>query len=189
MDLVKCFWMEPTDQVEVSLRRYRHGAVNDCPHYPGYHDASRFLARGPKTKYPDFHGDWLDHNDPAWPTHCKCGYKFAETDHWQCNPDELLRRVDTGELFTAHTAPAGAMRHASWQIGFSRFKLGEDGIMLAVKLPDGTWWTVDGPAFKDGKYIEGGWKRSGTVPNVTAMPSIDTGTYHGWLANGYLRKC
>lgn len=188
MDLVRCFWLEPTEEVEVNLRRYRRGVAQDCPH-GGYHDATRMLARGLKKDYPDYHGDWHDHDDPCWPTQCSCGYVFAPDDHWQANPDEVLRRVDTGELMTANSAPAGAMRHADWQIRYSGYKVGDDGVMLAVKLPDGHWWTVDGPAYVNGRQQPGSWTRHGAIPNVTAMPSIDTKTYHGWLTNGYLRKC
>lgn len=192
MNSVDCFWMEPTSQVEVSLRRYRGTHLShDCPSSGmGYHNASQVCARGPAHMFPDYYGDWRDHSDASWPQRCSCGYVFAETDEWQANPDRMYRRVDTGQLFTQASAPAGAMMHMWMQESRPElFRRGGDGVILGVKLPNGVWWTVDGPASKDGAIVPGSWTRTGIVPLVTATPSIDVGGYHGWLQNGKLKRC
>lgn len=191
MDPVKCFWMEPTAQVQVSLRRYRGTYLDaDCASSGyGYHNAQQVLTRGPAAIFPDYHGDWVNHADPGWPTHCVCGYQFAEADQWQCNPDQLYQRQDTGELYTQNDAPAGAMLHMAWNMGISYYQVGADGLLLGVKLPNGNWWCVDGPAVRDGQIISGKWQRQGEVPIVTANPSIDAPGYHGWLRDGWLHRC
>lgn len=51
--------------------------------------------------------------------------------------------------------------------------------MLAVVLPDGNIWSMDAKA-PNGS----GWTVSGEPPNLTARPSVDSGTYHGWLTDG-----
>lgn len=193
-ELVKCFWLTTTNLVEVSYRRYRGYPHKDkCEHSGmGYHNAEVILERGPESNYPTYNGDWGDkspHADPRWPTQCKCGYVFQEEDEWQARTSDLYVRSDNGEYTTDEQVPAGAMRHEYWHKG-KHWRLGADGIMLSVKLPNGSWWCVDGPACKDGEFLEGGWTRTGTVPDtVTAMPSIDAPGYHGWLQNGYLRRC
>jgi hypothetical protein len=183
--------MEPTDQVEVSLRRYRGTHLShECSVSGfGYHNASKVLTRGPAAIFPEYHGDWINHDDPGWPIVCKCGYMFVPDDQWQCNPDALFRRTDTGELYTQISAPAGAMLNMTWNRDSRLYKPGADGLLLAVKLPDGSWWCIDGPACRDGKILAGSWKRTGVPPEVTVTPSIDAGSYHGWLSNGWLRRC
>jgi hypothetical protein len=58
---------------------------------------------------------------------------------------------------------------------------------LAVVLPDYTHWVVDQKSTIRGSTEWGpGWSVTGQAPNLTAHPSIDAGTYHGWLQNGVL---
>lgn len=193
MDKIKCFWIEPTDQVLRSLRRLTFPNRKACPSGSG-HQASVEIgqcgaAESPKLyKGQPVHGDLWTHGDLRWPSHCtKCGYEFVETDEWQFNPNVLYRRTDTGELMTSQQAPAGAMRHASWMDSFA-CHVDADGIFLQVKLPDGIWWDVDGPA-SNGAPGSTGWTRTGVVPEITARPSIATPGYHGFLTDGYLVKC
>lgn len=58
---------------------------------------------------------------------------------------------------------------------------------LAVVLPDYTHWIVDQKSTIRGSDQFGpGWMITGQAPALTAVPSIDTGTYHGFLQNGVL---
>jgi hypothetical protein len=189
---IKCFWIEPVAQVRMSLRRY--ASEKWCSGQYGYHNASvvigdalldsSFLKVCADRRYGATHGDLWPHSDARWPKHCGCGYEFKGEDEWQFNPHRLYMRTDTGELMTEVEAPAGAMRHEWWMENFQGVA-DQNGIILGVKLPDGTWWCVDGPASSG----NGGWTRTGEIPNVTASPSILTSNYHGWLRNGELVDC
>jgi hypothetical protein len=90
-------------------------------------------------------------------------------------------------------APVGAMWDADWYEG-SKLKDGRlynrnpDGVTLVVRTPGGDW-IVDGPSFANREEV-GSWSRFGTLPNVTATPSIlIPGKYHGWLRDGQLVEC
>ena len=81
--------------------------------------------------------------------------------------------------------PRDANGDAAPQSGhqLSRFYLAvqreRDPLMLV--LPDGIGWCMD--------YVANngpGWEVTGDAPNLTARPSIDSGTYHGWLTDGVL---
>ena len=56
---------------------------------------------------------------------------------------------------------------------------------VCVRLPDGTPWNVDQAASASGPGGPG-WTVTGEMPSLTARPSVDTGTYHGWLTDGVL---
>jgi hypothetical protein len=196
----QCFFIEPTTRVRMSLRRYQFSTseggnvVQNCPVH-GYHNASVVIGEDEAVNMPRVHdgqavhGDNWPHDDPRWPTKCDCGHEFDAADNWQFNPDTLYRRADTGELMTEKSAPAGAMRHAEWLSGFkSGYVAGSDGRFLQCKLPDGIWWTIDGPATNE-PINQVGWTRTGEVPNITARPSIATPGYHGFLTAGYLEEC
>jgi hypothetical protein len=192
-----CFWIEPTDEVEIHLRRYSGSASSKCCAASGfgYHNVSLPVERGSKFSYPTVHGDVWNHTDPRWPWACSCGYVFQESDHWQFNPETLYRRGDTGELVTQDAAPAGALMNAWWLKDWSFYTVGADGIILSVKLPDRSWWCPDGPAFPNGEAVPSAWQRTGAVPKVTVTPSILVGgggsptSYHGFLTDGVLVSC
>lgn len=195
MSKIKCFWLEPTDQVQRSLRRYNFSTPECvCPLRGGHygHDASADIGQALAAESPRLHeghpvhGDLWTHDDPRWPTHCGCGYAFGKDDEWQFNPTQLFRRIDTGELMTRDGAPAGAMMHGWWLESFAIHK--GTPLILECKLPDGTWWCIDGEA-NNGTPESPGWTREGDVPNITARPSIATPGYHGWLRDGYLEEC
>lgn len=190
-----CFWMEPTEEVEIHLRRYAGGYGSNCCSMSGlgYHNKWLAVERGHVHSYPTVYGDVWPHNDPRWPTGCDCGYLFQPTDHWQFCPVDLYRRPDTGQLLTQHSAPPGAMLDAAWRADFTGYRVGADGILLDVKLPDGTWWCVDGPTTDEHGVKGGGWQRTGVIPHVSATPSIVIGnrsrpSYHGFLTNGVLNS-
>jgi hypothetical protein len=110
--------------------------------------------------------------------------------------ESIYRDEATGREWPMRELPPGAMFDAWWYrdadgkprrgTGMGT-GTGHDGLCLIVCLPpEGglDHWHVDATA-KNGP----GWERTGTVPNVTANPSIQTPRYHGWLRNGVLVEC
>lgn len=203
---IRCFWTEPSGRALLSLRRYspfpKPGVERPaCPNVPGehsYHDASIDIgqapivltARGYVSSLP------VDKTDSRWPQHCACGYEFVPEDDWQLNQEEIYVSTDParpGE-WSSRKLPPGAMFNAWWCGGDrdnpTKPSPGGDGIWLAVALPpnggDDTW-IVDGKASNNPSPV--GWHRTGTVPNITANPSILTPRYHGWLRDGVLVEC
>lgn len=158
------FWLEPTEEIAVGLRRYARADGTDgwdCA--GGYHQALAYTGRQP-ARYADTdlgnrrrHLALLDpvpHDDPRWPAACAkgCGYRFTEDDAWQEWQELLYRRTDTGELRVLHTsAPApfapsaepGACWDAWWM---SDHRRGPDSVALMVRLPNGRDWCVDSQA-------------------------------------------
>lgn len=180
MGNVECFFLRPVAQANESLRRYSDAK---CPTDMGYHNASVDLGVVPYelNEWMGSGGDNLSHDDPRWPKVCPCGYVFQPEDHWQHNLTRLLTS-DSGLLTTLDAAPVGAMWYANW---YPVPWLGPDGKCLVVKTPGGDW-IVDGPSSNGGTP----WTRTGTVPKVTASPSIHfPGRYHGWLRDGILTEC
>jgi hypothetical protein len=115
----------------------------------------------------------------------------------------ILRRTDTGEEFAKGYAelPIGAMWYGSWYPeGWCNPQLGE-GKALIVKTPGGDW-LVDQQArnctMPDDLHQEKHhcWIIHGTPPEITVdkdgvtcnagAGSIQQGTWHGFLKNGYL---
>lgn len=187
---IRCFWLEETDQVEMDLRRYVSSAEAKCAGSGwGYHNAEATIGRCHKSEVTEVHGDSWPHADPRWPARCACGYEFKPADPWQFNPNSLYKRSDTGELVELGKAPAGAMWNATWMRQGNHYRM-VDGITLVVRTPGGDW-CVDGPAYPGGGAapVPNAWSRSGIVPDVTANPSIVTGSYHGFLRAGWLEEC
>lgn len=198
---IRCFMIEPVQppQAHYYLRRYRSRSEEDakCPCNYGYHNAKFQIEDGPVKQIAGGKDRCYIANgipepardDPRWPKICECGYVFLESDEWQLFQKELYRRVDNGEIVTLEDAPAGAMWNAWWMTSDRDYKgpgsyVGSDGLCLSVKTPGGDW-LVDGPANNGA-----GWTRSGTVPDVTANPSIMIGSrYHGFLRAGWLEEC
>lgn len=187
---VVCFWCEPADSAQESLRRFVYSSKVGtlCTARWGYHNASVIVGDVPWAKEHNGEGLMADEKkrlDPLWPKACACGYVFEESDEWQHNFERYYRRADTGALILLREPPAGAMWDAYWMgEGFR----GPDGKSLTVVLPDGTPWNVDGPSRNNG-VLGPGWKRTGAVPKVTARPSILTPGYHGFLTDGVLESC
>ncbi len=192
---IQCFWIEPTDRVKRQLRRYvfSNEAHAKCPGPFSYHNGHAPFPEGKcrTEKLDDGHGVWRfdddheipPHDDPQWPSKCDdCDYKFQDADQWQLFHDVIFVRKDTGATMTLRDCPPGAMWDADWYP-----EKGPDGLSVCVSLPPGgghDYWHVDGYAKGGGK-----WTRTGTVPNITANPSILTPRYHGWLRDGWLVEC
>lgn len=184
---IRCFFVVDTGRDRLELRRFcysdgKGGCSHDASVPIGETDTVEAIVSSgaPPAGYE---------NDPRWPSHCKtCGYEFAPTDQWQAFRRSIYRREDTGEEWVQEELPAGAMYDAPWLKGAGGRTTGPDGLALQVVCPPGaSWgdhWHVDGPA-NNGP----GWDRTGTVPNITATPSIQTPRYHGWLRNGVLVEC
>lgn len=186
MSPIPCFWLDNTDRVQRTLRRYRgstkdgfclgpysyhngHSPFDECP--AEYSDRGTILASSDRHKPPS--------HDPRWPSVCDhCSYTFEPTDEWQLFQEMIFVRKDTGEEMTLRDCPPGAMWDASWYD-----EKGPDGKSLVVRTPGGDWH-VDGEA-KGG----GGWTRTGEVPLLTVTPSILQPSYHGWLREGFLVSC
>lgn len=179
---IKCFWIEPTSEVRLWLRRYADRPDRKCDLPHGYHDAMR--------QWQDV-GDLVDErgcikaldpeqrpgfDDPRWPERCACGYVFQLDDQW----DVFRDRIYSNGL-PLREQPAGAMYDAYW---YPEKRRGADGKCLIVVLPDGHTWNVDGPA-SNGP----GWTREGVPPLVTARPSIQSPKWHGYLTAGELVEC
>jgi hypothetical protein len=206
MGQIKCFMLEPTGKVSVSLRRYSESSSIDkniCPVNGSYHNARTLIEGEPVIRDEKGYVDngskaAPSHDDPRWPTRCACGYIFSESDEWQRFTEELYRRTDTGEETTIAKAEPGAMWHAWW---FDDMHVPQGRHNLVVKTPGGEW-NIDGQAnnctMKDDTKQEHHhcWVRHGEVPNITVdkngitcgagAGSIQCNNYHGFLRNGYL---
>lgn len=195
---IECFMLNPTDQGEISLRRYSSNSKCGTLYC---HDASVII--GQDIFISEYLGECinpqLDHNDKRWPNQCnKCNYQFTDNDKWQHRWCRLYERSDTKELTTTHNAPVGAMWYADWL----PFK-GEDGKSLMVKLPGGYEWCIDSVANNCTKPNDNKhkcWPRRGTPPLVTVNKSfgqtcsagggsIIVPGFHGFLRNGRLEEC
>lgn len=207
MTRLRCFFLQPTERVRVKLRRYTSKA-GPCPLVPGkysYHDVS--TPFGEEDVIRDSHGYISNgllsappHDDPRWPTQCACGYEFREDDNWQRDSHLIYRRADTGEEMTLYDAPTGAMWYAPW---LDDFYTPQDAHNLMVKTPGGDWCvdsqssncTIPEDHHQDKHHC---WVRTGAPPDVTAgkdgptcsagAGSIQAGSYHGFLRNGYLEE-
>jgi hypothetical protein len=199
MGEIVCFWIEPTDRVRLWLRRYTHtnNQPGCCPLINGNYSYHTHMApfgefparfRNAENKWERYLESYEDvgppHDDLRWPTQCPCGHTFTEENAWQVFQQLIYRRPDTGQEMLTEEAPPGAMWDA-WWMGKGRYP---DGIQLMVMLPGKSEWWVDGPA-KGG----GLWTRTGTVPNISATPSIwsnqgagPPSEYHGFLTGGKL---
>lgn len=180
---IKCFFLEPTEYAERSLRRMSMG---ECPQFGSMHDVSKVIAT---VSYPhsDIDGESSlseNHTDERWPTFCPCGYVFQKSDEWRVDTSRLYRQGDHAALLvTMAKAPVGAMWYGDWYSW-----RGPDGHCLVVRTPGGDW-VVDGPSYTNGQRSGAGWARSGEVPNVTASPSIHfVGRYHAFLRDGVLEE-
>ncbi len=189
---IQCFLLERTNLARRSIRRYCTSAEQQCPH--GYHNAS--AVTDAEVEYSsEWEGEGAPPTDsqladPRWPSACRCGYAFIESDMRQVHIERLYRAPD-GVLCVLQEAPPGAMWFASWyaESGW----VGPDGRTLVVALPPGgmaNHWIVDSQAASGGR-----WTRVGEPPLVVARPSILTKEYHGFLGGvdgqqpGILEEC
>lgn len=139
---IRCFLVEFTGQSRYTLRRYRNGEAPCVGGAMSYHNAqSEPIADAPNREEPDM----PPREDPRWPARCACGYEFGPGDQWQVFGERLVRRVDTGEIITMRSAPAGAIWNASWHADIPEWT-GPDGRALHVRLPNGSDWAIDSRA-------------------------------------------
>jgi len=196
---VQTFWTEPTEEVELSLRRFAWSSEDRCP-VNRYHNATVRIGRAPVRMSEDgflaaIHREEFD-GDERWPLTCECGYVFVDDDQWQVNQHPYYRAAD-GREWARNDLPPGAMFDAWWMSDFWR---GPDGIALQVILPNGNEWAVDARASNCSRPDEPHqcWVRHGdprTEP-VTVDKEGDTcsagagsilsGDYHGFLRAGVL---
>lgn len=206
MSAVQTFWLEPTDQMEIGLRRYTHktGDTFDCA--GGYHSALVITGQVTGTyeerdgrRYLTASVPTGQHDDPRWPSECSCGYLFTPDDVWQDWERHLYRRSDTGELVSLNDAPPGACWDADWMPQNWRDR-SPDGIYLMVRLPNRHDWAVDSEASNCTRKGEKHhcWVRHGdprecrvTVDKngdtcAAGAGSILSGDWHGFLRDGQL---
>jgi hypothetical protein len=193
---IKCFFLTPTDQVELELRRYDG---TKCSAKWGYHNASVVIGRAAQADHPSG-GDLFPHDDPRWPTTCTCGHEFGPGDYWQFNADTLYSRSDNGELVTLRNAPVGAMWFAPWLSECPEWR-GPDGNTLVVMCPGRREWVVDSRCSNctlPNDDVHKCWVRHGVPPNVhvdkngvtcsAGGGSIAVPGWHGFLTNGALQE-
>lgn len=213
--MVRCFWLEPTNRIRLSLRRFRmttdEGPTCDGP--MSYCDAKTpiggedalWQGEGRERTWVNQHNAARYKDDPRWPQACAgCGKPFVDTDHRQVFPELIYRRTDTHEFLVLRDAPAGAMWDATWMD-----RKGPDGRSLMVRCPNGPVdtkgqgptrdWFVDGFASNCTKPDDPEhhcWCRHGAVPDVTVdkqgltcsagAGSIKMPHWHGFLRGGRL---
>lgn len=198
--MIKVFFIEPAGRQRASLRRYHDSQMRCEASGCGYHNAHVPIEDLPEGDPSVSFRDAAEARawDSRWPTHCACGYEFADTDHWQHFALTLYRRPDTGEEMTLRDAPVGACWDATWDR-----RKGPDGRSLWVKTPGGEWM-IDGRAsnctMPDDKehrcWVRHGRPEDGTLhvdknghTCAAGAGSIIAGSYHGFLHNGHLTSC
>lgn len=130
-----------------------------------------------------------DFKDEDYPTHCKyCGAPV------EGKTDRSIAHDNVWNTESGNQEP-GCMWYVPWffdpakdyikVLEQSRFSIyyKQNHAMnrppICVKCPDGRDWMIDMKS-SNGE----GWKVTGEPPFITCSPSIDTGTYHGFLQNG-----
>ncbi len=200
MEPIRCFLLEDVGKLRRYLRRYHDNCTAPWTPFGGMTFLDE-VPHQPRTmiSLSDKPDGLVPRDDPRWPKTCECGRDFVDTDHWQIFTDSVYRRSDTGEEHSLRTAPPGAMWDAWW---YSDYLKGADGRCLVVVCPDRREWLIDGRAKNctmpnDNEHKC--WVRHGEPPNITVdkngktcaagAGSIMTGTWHGFLRNGYLVVC
>lgn len=155
--MIKVFWLEPIELVQVQLRRFTFTRDKTCRGSKDWgHDASHVIfEQAPRSAWvedlPDGchrdRDDLVSHEDPRWPETCeKCGEPFQIDDEWQLNTHQLHRGASDGKLYTLRNCPVGSMWNAAWLADRAGGAYtGPDGISLHVRTPGGDW-NVDGEA-------------------------------------------
>lgn len=202
---VQCFWLEPSGDQNVYLRRYTDTRTSECPR--GYHSAMNLRERVQEIIEPGEHGpvnrttelyEKPAQDDPGWPTVCAhCGEPFAPEAPFQLFTERIWRRGDTGEEYEEDQIPAGGMYDAWWY----PWKGLDDGRSVVVRMPGGGLWCVDSQASnctRPGDRSHRCWLRHGEPPHFTVNKepreltcdagggSIETKHWHGFLTDGWL---
>lgn len=199
---IRCFLLEPTASVRVSLRRFTFVGDKRCRLSPvGGHETGLFVTVpvAPAADWPGASGDPfaigapIAKDDPRWPEECSyCREPFQVDDPYQVHVEGLWAGSPNGELVTLRNAPAGALWNAEW---FP--ERGPDGRSLCLQLPGGSAWHIDGPSARQladvtaPRFAPGrpaAWQRWGAVPKITVTPSVLTPGFHGVVKDGYLES-
>jgi hypothetical protein len=199
-----CFFLTPTNRCVHYILRYKYCSNKECSSYIYGHRASKVVLYDGLTDgengYWRPHSDinYINKEDPAWPTHCACGYKFTKEDEYSSGSHRLYIRSDNNEETTIGDAGPGAMWFADWMGSYNGMGIGPDGHSLMVRTPGGDW-CVDSRASnctmpEDNEHRC--WIRTGEPPIITVgkngftcaagAGSILCGNYHGFLRNGVL---
>jgi len=131
---------------------------------------------------------------------CGMAFKADESDAWSSHPTRWYRNPRTGkEGSNAYQVGSpGAIYSADWLddeehmsdllSDYYRQQWRGRRKPLTVVLPDNTHWVVDQKSTIRGQPNQWGpgWTITGDAPYLTASPSIDTNTYHGFLQSGVL---
>jgi len=209
MERVPCFFLTPTGEARVDLRRFSPTSTRPCTVKGawGCDATTKGVATVALNGRPPRDADDAErypHDDPRYPTHCEaCKQPFAPTDPYQVREEALYARSDGGEPTTLKEAPIGAMWDAEWLHGLvGSFHVGDDDYCLTVRLPNGRDWTIDSRAANCTMPDDNAhrcWVRHGAVPAITVDKnghtcgagggSILAGDYHGFLRGGYLEAC
>lgn len=209
--MTQTFWLEPTGEVAVGLRRYTTGSGCAGSVISG-HDALLYVDRVPAS----YDGEGrvravpsYDEDDPRWPTRCDhCSHEFTPGDRKQTWQLTVFRRTDTGELRFIHSNPNVAAPGipiaepgGCWDASWIPYWRGADGLCVVVRLPDMHDWTVDSRAANCGRPdddVHRCWVRHGdprecrlTVDKdgdtcSAGAGSIASGGWHGFLRDGVL---
>lgn len=177
----KLFMTERTKWSRRSLRRYASGSKCNVR---SYHDASVVIdpqievAPGEQGGFME--GEYKD--DPRWPKACDCGHAFQEDDNRQVNVSPLYSGSPDGQLYILREMPPGGVWDSPW-FDIAKYR-GPDGKTWCVMMPGGQEWIVYGPSSDGNK-----WQVTGTLPNITAHPSIGIpGYYHGFIRDGVITE-
>ena len=210
---VQCFMLEvverETNVVTAELKLGRDGeerANAACPAMPGHlHRAEVSVPSGISLSNVITGADdtlYIQLPDRRVQMCCSgCGmvFKADEAEAWSSHAKWWYRNPKTGKEGSGsyQVASPGAMYECPWLDEedhradlLSEFYVRDwagKRLPLAVVLPDYSHWVVDQKSTIRGSNQFGpGWTITGDAPNLTASPSIDTGTYHGFLQNGIL---
>ncbi|WDL96961.1 hypothetical protein [Alicyclobacillus sp. ALC3] len=105
---------------------------------------------------------------------------------WKCRMVEYdpAMKLEIGDMFFAneYLQNSVSLKHLS-----AHYLAEPAGRPPLWVMTPGGCWCVDERPFVRGEWTDGGWKVTGTAPNITARPSINfPGLYHGWLTDGVL---
>lgn len=150
---IPVFFLTPTDQVRVRLRRFHGGGLPCdaaghwcCDASVVIHEAAPAKAWVEDYRDEAFNrtcsrtlSEQVSADDARWPTHCaRCGAAFAGGATSQVWAEALHSGSPDGALYTLRDAPVGAMWDAFWMADVPGFT-GADGIALMVRTPGGEW--------------------------------------------------
>lgn len=183
-----CVLLTPTDRCRRWLRVFEsRGCASAADR--GWCAARTPVADGPVVWVYDEAGrkrHYMTEEDDvlggAWPLVCDdCARPFTPVVARRQVDYDLLYAHPDGTLHTVRDVPVGAI----WRVEYHESHwAGADGRCYQVQLPPGgigDQWVIEQPSTSGGH-----WTRTGEAPCFTAVPSILTPRYHGYLTAGVL---